>query len=64
MTPAKNAAEQLRVSRMIHLLRAHGLVAKIPHSFRYRITDKGNAIMSTAIDLRHKAFPKKLRAIA
>jgi hypothetical protein len=62
--PCEKRRRTARVSRMIQLLRAHGLVAKIPHSFRYRITDNGNAIMSTAIDLRHKVFPKELRAVA
>ncbi len=53
-----------RVSRLIQLLRAHALIAKIPHSYRYRVTDKGEAIMSAAVYLRHKAFPKELNDVA
>jgi hypothetical protein len=53
-----------RISRLIQLLRAHGLVAKIPHSFRYRTTAAGHALMSSAIYLRSKAFPKELRDVA
>jgi hypothetical protein len=64
----KDACEQrrrtVRVSRLIQLLRAHGLVAKIPHSYRYHVTDKGEALMSAAIYVRHKAFPKELHAVA
>jgi hypothetical protein len=63
-----NACEQrrrtARVSRLIQLLRAHGLVAKVPHSYRYRVTDKGQAVMSAAIYVRHKAFPKELDDVA
>ncbi len=53
-----------RVTRLIQLLRAHGLIAKIPHSHRYRVSDKGEAIMSAAVYVRHKAFPKELREVA
>jgi hypothetical protein len=49
-----------RVSRRISLLRAHGLVAKFPRSRRYRVTERGQRFMSTAIQLRTELFPKKL----
>jgi hypothetical protein len=49
-----------RVTRLIQLLRAHGLVAKIPRSRRYRVTTKGEALMSAAIDVRYKYLPKEL----
>jgi hypothetical protein len=66
--PTKDSREQCRrtarVARLIQLLRAHGLIAKIPHSYRYRVTDKGEAIMSAAVYLRHKAFPKELKTVA
>ena len=52
------------VSRLLHLLRAHGLIAKIPHSQRYRVTVKGEALMSAAIYARHKVFPKELQGVA
>jgi hypothetical protein len=51
-----------RVSRRISLLRAHGLVAKIPRTRRYRVTQSGQRFMSTAIHLRSKLFPKELTA--
>ena len=38
-----------RVTRLIQVLRAHGLVAKIPRSRRYRITTNGELLMSAAI---------------
>ena len=65
---SKDACEQrrrtARVSRLLQLLRAHGLIAKVPHSYRYRVTDKGQALMSAAIVVRHKAFPKELSEVA
>jgi hypothetical protein len=41
-----------RVSRLLRLYRAHGLIAKIAHTHRYRVTPKGHQIMSTALRLR------------
>ena len=65
---ARDVAERRRrtaqVSRLLHLLRAHGLIAKIPHSHRYRVTAKGEVLMSAAIYARHKLFPKELQGVA
>jgi hypothetical protein len=44
-----------RVSRLLRLLRAHGLIAKFPRSRRYRVTAKGQAVMSAALRFRHGA---------
>jgi hypothetical protein len=51
-----------RVSRLLSLLRAHGLVAKFPRSRRYRVTALGQRFMSTAIHVRQELFPTKLTA--
>jgi hypothetical protein len=50
----------LRVCRHLQLLRAHGLIAKVPHSHRYQVTAKGEALMSSAVYVRGTAFPKAL----
>jgi hypothetical protein len=47
-----------RVSRRISLLRAHGLVRKVPRARRYHVTQRGQRFMSTAIHVRTKLFPK------
>jgi hypothetical protein len=52
------------VSRLLHLLRAHGLIAKVPRSHRYRVTAKGVALMGAAIYARYKVFPKELHGVA
>jgi hypothetical protein len=63
-----SGAEQRRrtahVSRLLHLLRAHGLIAKIAHSHRYRVTAKGAAVMNAAVYARYKVFPKELQDVA
>jgi hypothetical protein len=53
-----------RVSRLIRLLRAHGLIAKFPRSRRYRVTASGQRFMATAVHLRHKLFPRALSEVA
>jgi hypothetical protein len=62
--PQEQRRRTARISRQMQLLRAHGLIAKIPHSYRYQVTAKGHAIMSTAVYLRHKAFPNELQGVA
>jgi hypothetical protein len=66
--PTTDATERKRrtahVSRRFQLLRAHGLLAKIPHTHRYRITAKGEDLMSAALYVRYKVFPKELNHVA
>jgi hypothetical protein len=63
--PGRVSAEEkrrrsLRVCRHLQLLRAHGLIAKVPHSHRYQVTARGEALMSSAVYVRSTAFPKAL----
>jgi hypothetical protein len=53
-----------RVTRLIQVLRAHGLVAKIPRTRRYRVTAQGEALMSAAIYVRYKYLPNELHEAA
>jgi len=53
-----------RVTRLIQLLRAHGLVAKIPRARRYRVTPRGELLMSAAIKVKEVDFPKRMQATA
>ena len=46
-----------RVSRIVAQLRGHGLVAKLPHSRRYRPTPFGYRVMAAALRARHVDFP-------
>ena len=46
-----------QVSRLIKRLHLRGLVAKIPRSRRWRVTQLGHAVMSATIELREDRFP-------
>ena len=52
--PKKASAQ---VSRLLHRLHVHGLVAKIPRSRRWRVTAFGYSVMATAVKLRQRDFP-------
>jgi hypothetical protein len=62
--PQERRRRTARISRQLQLLRAHDLIAKVPRSQRYRITSKGEAIMGSAVYIRHKMFPKELKEAA
>lgn len=53
-----------RVTRLIQLLRAHGLVAKIPRTRRYRVTSRGELLMSAAIKVKEIDLPKEISEVA
>jgi hypothetical protein len=44
-----------RISRKIGLLRAHGLVRKVPRARRYMVTAKGQALLGRAVELAQAA---------
>jgi hypothetical protein len=46
-----------RVTRLFNRLHAHGYIAKIPRTRRWRVTDLGRAAMAAVIDVRDNAFP-------
>jgi hypothetical protein len=53
-----------RVSRLIAKLRGHGLVAKVPRSRLYRITERGQRLMSAAVHYRQCGLPVALPRVA
>ena len=59
--PRKRSAQ---VSRLLHRLHVYRLVAKIPRSRRWRVTDFGWRVMSTALQLRYREFPAAFAAAA
>jgi hypothetical protein len=62
--PGERRRRSGRVTRLIQLLRAHGLVAKIPRTRRYRVTAQGELLMSAAIKVKEIDLPKKISAAA
>jgi hypothetical protein len=53
-----------QVTRLLHRLHVYRLIAKIPRSRRWRVTDFGWRVMSAALDLRSRAFPEAFAAAA
>jgi len=45
-----------RITRMLRLLRAHGLIHKVSHTFNYRVTPKGHRLMTTSLKLRRTSY--------
>jgi hypothetical protein len=50
--PAVRRYESGRMTRLLRLLRAHGLIRKVAHTRHYRTTERGRAIMSAALQVR------------
>lgn len=50
-----------RVSRKLAMLRAHGLIKKIPHTHRYELTVQGQTTITALLSAR-EATPKQLAA--
>jgi len=56
--------ESAQVSRALGRLHAHGMIAKIPRSRRWRVTVLGNNLMAAAIHLRNETLPQILKKAA
>jgi hypothetical protein len=56
--------QSAKVSRIFQRLHAHGLIAKIPHSRKWRTTRFGRRVMATAIQVRQLNFPQLLALAA
>lgn len=50
-----------KTTRLLAKLRAHKLIAKIPHSFKYRITPKGIKLMSAALATKNRLMPDDMK---
>jgi hypothetical protein len=56
--------QSARITRLLQLLRAHGLIAKIPRTRRYRLSIQGAALMSAAVYLRKEQMPEMIQKLA
>ncbi len=56
-TPANSKQEKRRrsaaISRKLRLLRAHGLIQKLPHTHRYQVTENGRLVLNAILSARH-----------
>lgn len=66
-TPAASSTEARRrssaIGRKLRLLRAHGLIQKLPHTHRYQVTPSGRQIITALLAARHATL-KHLAAMA
>jgi hypothetical protein len=62
--PVLKRRRSATVTRLIQLLRAHGLIAKIPRSRLYRLSVEGIKLMTAAIHLAHYYMPRQILANA
>jgi hypothetical protein len=53
-----------RVGRLLRLLHAHGLIARIPRTRRWRVTAIGTSLMSTILRQHHEDYSQTLAAQA
>jgi hypothetical protein len=64
--PAQDPAQRRRrcgqVTRKLRMLRAHGLIRKVPHTHRYQVTDKGRQVIAALHAAREADIAKLTRA--
>jgi hypothetical protein len=56
--PKQKHRRSARITRLFRILHVHQLIAKIPRSRRWRVTQRGQKLMTAAITLFHKHFPQ------
>jgi len=62
--PHQRKRHSARITRLLQLLHAHHLIAKIPRSRRYRLTLRGATLMSAAVYLYHHDIPRAIMSKA
>jgi hypothetical protein len=63
VSTAEQRRQSAKVSRQLRLLRAHGLIFKVPKTHRYQLTKQGQTIL-TALQIARQASPAKLAELA
>lgn len=48
-SPVEQRRRSAAVSRKLRILRAHGLIQKLPHTHRYRVTDHGRLVLNAIL---------------
>ena len=62
--PAEQRRLSARISRLLRILRAHGLIQKIPKTTRYRLTDAGHTLIAAIVATRNADIAQLLRNAA
>lgn len=63
-TPLERRRRSARVSRMLRLLRAHGLIRKTPKSHRYRLSERGRQLATALLAAHDLSLEQINRAAA
>jgi hypothetical protein len=63
-SPRQRRRQANRVSRLLKRLHAHGLIAKIPRSRRWRLSRRGRNLISTVLLLHEHRYPQLLTGVA
>ena len=61
---AERRRQSASVGRMLKRLHVRGLIAKVPRSRRWHVTEKGQQVLGAAVRLYHHGIPARLRAAA
>jgi len=62
--PVQRRRLSAKMYRRLNTLRLHGLLAKVPRSRRWRVTQRGHAFMSAALKLKTHELPTQLLDLA
>ena len=62
-SPEERRRRSAAISRKLRLLRAHGLIQKVPRTHRYHVTDAGRNILIAVLTTRHTSV-KQLNELA
>ena len=63
VTTAEQRRQSAKISRLLRLLRAHGLILRVPKTFRYQLTSRGRTILP-ALQTARAANPDQLAKLA
>jgi hypothetical protein len=56
--------QSANVGRMLKRLHVRGLIAKVPHSRRWHVTQKGQQVLGAVVRLYHHGIPARLNTAA
>jgi hypothetical protein len=59
---SEQRAQANKVTRLLGTLRAHGLIAKVPKTHRYQLTERGRTSISALLAARHANVKQLLQA--
>lgn len=62
--PQERRRQAGRVTRLLALLRAHGVIRKVNGTHRYLVTPKGREIITAILSARHASVPQLLKLAA